>query len=352
MEFKYYLKQQLEKHKLMQPRDIVKMCYQAAFGAEHLLADIDAAEKYFYAEYDSVESKEGELYEELSSDICRINMTAWKTSGMPAEWLFNMFVHSASVPHGSRELFLGYLQEVEAVLEGTEVMFAMKEWQEYLANYKAEGMSAVHHSDIYRENEKPAYRIVNRRYLNALPILKAALALPENNGVKVIAIDGRAAAGKSTMAENLRAILGAELIHMDDFFLPPTLRNKERLAEQGGNVHYERFCEEVLPYVANESAFSYRIFDCSKMDYNGERQVAMSPWRVVEGSYSHHPKFGDYADLKVFLDVDEEEQMRRIVARDGEEMAEMFRNCWIPMEEIYFKNQAHGFKRKLIELRN
>ncbi len=337
MEFQYYLKQQLEKHKLVQPRDIIKMCYQAAFGAEHLLADIDAAEKYFYAEYDSVESKEGELYEELSSDICRINMTAWKASGMPAEWLFNMFVHSASVPHGSKELFLGYLQEAEAVLQGTEVMFAMKEWQEYLANYKASGMSAVHHSNIYRENEKPAYRIINRQYLKALPILKKTASLPEKESVKVIAIDGRAAAGKSTMAELLRIILGAEVIHMDDFFLPPMLRSKERLAEPGGNVHYERFCEEVLPKIANTEGFSYRIFDCGMLDYNGERHVAASSWRIVEGSYSHHPKFGDYADLRVFLDVDADEQMRRIVARDGEEMAEMFRNCWIPMEEQYFE---------------
>ena len=54
MEFEYYVRQQLERHKSIQPQDIVKLCYQAAYGAEHMLADMEAAKKYFYTEYDSV----------------------------------------------------------------------------------------------------------------------------------------------------------------------------------------------------------------------------------------------------------------------------------------------------------
>ena len=152
----------------------------------------------------------------------------------------------------------------------------------------------------------------------------------------VIAIDGRAASGKSTLAEQLSKLLGADVIHMDDFFLPPELRSEERLAEPGGNVHYERFCEEVLPYLNSPELFSYRIFDCSRMDYNGESTVRNTPIRIVEGSYSHHPKFGKYADLFVFSDVDAVEQMRRIRLRNGEEKAQMFAKKWIPMEERYF----------------
>ena len=152
----------------------------------------------------------------------------------------------------------------------------------------------------------------------------------------VIAIDGRAASGKSTLAEQLSKLLGADVIRMDDFFLPPELRSEERLAEPGGNVHYERFCEDVLPYLKSPELFSYRIFDCSRMDYNGESTVRNTPIRIVEGSYSHHPKFGKYADLFVFSDVDAVEQMRRIRLRNGEEKAQMFAKKWIPMEERYF----------------
>ncbi len=152
----------------------------------------------------------------------------------------------------------------------------------------------------------------------------------------VIAIDGRAASGKSTLAEQLSKLLDADVVHMDDFFLPPVLRTLERLAEPGGNVHYERFCEEVLPYLKSPATFAYRIFDCGRMDYNGERVIRNTQICIVEGSYSHHPKFGKYADLFVFSDVDAEEQLRRIRVRNGEEKAQMFAKKWIPLEERYF----------------
>ena len=73
------------------------------------------------------------------------------------------------------------------------------------------------------------------------------------------------------------------------------------------------------------------------MDYNGERQVPDAQFRIVEGSYSCHPLFGEYGDITVFSDVEPEEQMNRILTRNGSEMAEMFRTRWIPMEEMYFK---------------
>ena len=152
----------------------------------------------------------------------------------------------------------------------------------------------------------------------------------------IIAIDGMSGSGKSTLARIIAGRYNSNIFHMDDFFLPPELRSEERLADPGGNVHYERFCEDVLPYLKSPELFSYRIFDCSRMDYNGESTVRNTPIRIVEGSYSHHPKFGKYADLFVFSDVDAVEQMRRIRLRNGEEKAQMFAKKWIPMEERYF----------------
>ncbi|MBQ8640043.1 MAG: hypothetical protein IJ468_12825 [Lachnospiraceae bacterium] len=349
MELKEYLIEQIEKHPAIQPRDVVKLCYQAAFGAEHLLSDIERARTYFYSEYDSVEASDGVLYEEISPEVCRVNLPAWKAGGMPAEWLFRMFAHSASVPHGSRERFLGYLETADEVQRRVETAFSDEEWKEFLEEYKAAGMSAVHHSREYREAEHPSYRIINRKYLSLFPVLRQAANLQtvnqsavnrqqdaDESRSRVIALDGRAASGKSTMAGMLEEILEAGVIHMDDFFLPPALRTDARFAEPGGNVHYERFAEEVLPKLKSREAFSYRVFDCGIMDYHGKREVAASEWRVVEGSYSMHPAFGNYADLSVFLDVSGEEQMNRILARNGEEMAAMFSKRWIPLEETYF----------------
>lgn len=151
----------------------------------------------------------------------------------------------------------------------------------------------------------------------------------------IIAIDGRAASGKTTLAKALAVNLSAGLVHMDDFFLPLSLRTEERLAQPGGNVHYERFVDEILPHIGGDYEFSYWVFDCGTMDYGKIRKVAPSAWRVVEGAYSCHPVFGEYMTLRVFSDVEPEEQLRRILERDGEDKLAMFRDRWLPLEERY-----------------
>jgi len=57
---------------------------------------------------------------------------------------------------------------------------------------------------------------------------------------------------------------------------------------------------------------------------------------IIEGSYSCHPVLWDFYDLRVFLDIDSEEQIRRIRRRNGTEAVSVFRDRWIPLEEWYF----------------
>ncbi len=153
----------------------------------------------------------------------------------------------------------------------------------------------------------------------------------------VVAIDGPCASGKTTLAAELAAETGAGIVHMDDFFLPAGLRTEERLLQPGGNIHYERFLEEVIPALARGGDFSYRRFDCGRMEMGQSRQVRGAGTVIVEGSYSCHPKFGEYMDIRVFVDIDPEEQIKRIIRREGPEAAETFRQRWIPMEEVYLE---------------
>ena len=320
------------------PQDVVKLCYQAAFGAEHLLSDISAAKRYFDMEFEKTEAREGELFERVSDGVGRVDLGVWKASGMPREWLFNMFAASASVK-AKDEAFLTfekYLQSAEAVFEGN-ARFGTDDWHAFIKEYRALGVRAVHHSERYRENERPAYRIVDCRFIPIFSILEKLACLPETQGAKVIAIDGRAASGKTTLAELLRLAMDAPVVRMDDFFLPPVLRTSQRLSETGGNIHYERFAEEILPFVKGQEAFSYGVFDCGSMTVRGKQAVRPHSWKIVEGSYSHHPIFGEYADYSIFCSVSPDEQIKRIIARNGEKMAERFKNEWIPMEEKYFE---------------
>lgn len=337
MNFEKYLHNQIQLHPNTQPQDLVKLCYQAAFGAEHLLADISSAKTYFYSEYHLTPASSENLYEEISSTVCRINLSAWKKTGMPEEWLFRMFVNSASVSSTGNSLFFYYLKIADEFVQIHKFTFTFSQWKDYLAKYKELGMPSVHHSQIYRESEHPAYRIVHKRFIRLLPILKKAALLSDNDAPNIIAIDGRAASGKSTLADDLKLVLNGSIVHIDDFFLPPELRTKERYAKPGGNIHYERFKSEILPMLNHPNAFSYRIFNCHDMNYGRHRSVEESKWRIVEGAYSHHPYFEEYADIKVFSDICSEKQMERIRKRNGEQIAERFRTEWIPLEENYYK---------------
>ncbi|HHY83076.1 MAG TPA: hypothetical protein GX505_10435 [Clostridiales bacterium] len=168
--FKDYLIAQLNMHPSMQPQDVVKMCYQAAFGAEHLLDDVDAAKQYFTLEYDSVPANYIALYEDISPDFCRVNISAWKASGLPADLLFQLFYMTASTPHGSKELFMEYLSLAEEVVSSGNTSFSVDEWRTFMEKYKADGMKAVHHSQAYREKECPSYRVISSRFLSLIPL--------------------------------------------------------------------------------------------------------------------------------------------------------------------------------------
>lgn len=154
--------------------------------------------------------------------------------------------------------------------------------------------------------------------------------------IRIIAIDGRCAAGKTTLAAELAEQLGGDVIHMDDFFLPPKLRTPERRSEPGGNVHYERFLTEVIPKLASGEAFSYQRFDCSRMAPGDRIPVQNNGFVFVEGAYSCHPVLGNYMDRKVFLDIDRVTQTERIRGRNGEDRLQDFLQLWIPLEEAYF----------------
>lgn len=151
----------------------------------------------------------------------------------------------------------------------------------------------------------------------------------------LVAIDGRSAAGKTTLANQLKEELGCTVIHMDDFFLRPEQRTAQRLEEPGGNVDYERFLEEVLLPLRAGKSFSYAPFDCHTQGFKSPIHVEPDQITVVEGSYSCHPALRDYYDLRIFLSLDPEEQARRILLRNPDR-SRMFLERWIPLEEKYF----------------
>lgn len=332
-----YLLEQAGLHPSMGPQDVIKLCFQAAFGAEHLLEDPAGAERRLMDEFSAITGSGARLYERISPDRCRVNLAAWKQRGLPSEWLFRMFANVGGAPLDGSGAFERALVEVDALCAAEDALpFSRRAWAEALSAYRRAGGGAVHHSAVYHTRECPAYRLVEAQFIRLFPLLERMVKYSPVTDASVVALDGRAASGKTTMAAQLSLITGAGVVHMDDFFLPGPLRTPDRLGTPGGNVHYERFAQEVLPHIHQAAAFSYRRFDCAKMDFDGVRVTGASKWRIVEGAYSRHPVFGGYADITAFCDVAPQEQLHRIALRNGAEAARTFTTRWIPLEERYF----------------
>lgn len=153
----------------------------------------------------------------------------------------------------------------------------------------------------------------------------------------VVAIDGRCGSGKTTLAAALAAEFDCNVFHLDDFFLPSVMRTTERLAEPGGNVHHERFLQEVLVHLRSGSPVCYRPYICSKAGFGDVKCFEKKRLSIIEGSYSLHPSLRGYYDLKIFLTLDPQTQEQRILQRSGPEKLADYKNQWIPMEELYFR---------------
>ena len=157
-----------------------------------------------------------------------------------------------------------------------------------------------------------------------------------NNGL-VVAIDGPCAGGKSSLANSLGEYFDANIFHIDDYFLTPGLRTENRLKEPGGNIDYVRFRKEVILGIKGKKSFTYFKYNCKSDSMEIKKVNGPKPLTVIEGSYSLHPYLREAYGLKVFLTIEPETQRRRILKRNGPDIARRFFNEWIPMEELYFE---------------
>lgn len=152
----------------------------------------------------------------------------------------------------------------------------------------------------------------------------------------ITAVDGRCAAGKTTLAARLGQALGAPVFHMDDFYLPFAHRTPQRLAQPGGHMDGERLEAEVLRPAAEGKEVIYRPYDAHTDNWSAEKIIAPQKIYIVEGTYCLLPALDGYYGYKIFLTLDEHAQRTRLLAREGEEKLQMFLSRWIPAEEKYF----------------
>lgn len=334
--------QHLHSHPHLQPRDAVKFCYQAAFGGGHLITDPLQALQYLSAERAAlIPDPKQPLTEPLGAGLVRLNLSSPDACALSDSAILRVFARSAQtvLARGDNAArFEALLSELTVLAEQKKTPFSRDELYAYLDGYRAEGCPVVSHTGDYRAAYHPAYRVIEARYVSLLPIITRidALLTSDSDRSIIIGIDGHAASGKTTCASLLSSLYDCNVFHMDDYFLPFDRRTPERLAEPGGNVDYERFRDEILDSILAGNNITHAAFDCQSGTFSPPVTEESKPLAIIEGSYAHHPYFGDVYDLRIVLDITEEEQRRRILKRNGARMLAMFTERWIPMEHRYF----------------
>ena len=320
-------------------QDLVKALYQATFGCGHLIADEAMGRKWLTDEMAQCAMPAGgqcpPLWEPLG-EYSRVHLLPAREAGLSADTLFSLFALSARDHHGRMEDFLLQLELLERMADTGRLPVPLV--QSYLKDYRAQGCPAARHSAAFREAYAPAYRVIRSEYVPYLPLLAAMDRLLASGRPVTVAIEGGSASGKSTLGQLLAEIYGCTLFHMDDFFLQPHQRTRERFDEPGGNVDYERFREEVLLPLRSRQPFSYRPFSCRNMTLADPVRVEPGQLCVVEGAYSMHPTLAGEYDLSAFLHIPPQIQAERILHRNGPVMQQRFLNEWIPLEMRYFQH--------------
>lgn len=151
----------------------------------------------------------------------------------------------------------------------------------------------------------------------------------------IIAIDGRCASGKTTLAEQLQKVHECNVIHMDDFYLPMEKRTEKIMAQPGGNIDYERLLGEIILPIKEGKQTVYHPYNCHNNCFLPPQKVERKLGTIIEGSYSCHPDLKEYYDLCIFMDIPYELQLERLKKRN-KALLEDFINIWIPREEYYF----------------
>jgi chloramphenicol 3-O-phosphotransferase len=156
-------------------------------------------------------------------------------------------------------------------------------------------------------------------------LLAAVRAVPARCGpVRVIAIDGGAAAGKTGLAERLSAALpDAAVLHLDDL-----------LDGWAGQFGYRgRLHAKVLAPLAAGRPAGYRRYDWTLGRFADRVALPVPRYLLVEG-VSALWGCSPFWSVGVFLDVPRAERERRWLARDGVPQLEWI--AWLDAEDRFF----------------
>jgi uridine kinase len=164
----------------------------------------------------------------------------------------------------------------------------------------------------------------------------------------IVAIDGRAGSGKSTVATQVARGLKAALVATDDFFAASITDAgwNARTAEQraADAIDWRRLRAKALePLRAGRSAVWHAFDFAAGLGPDGTyglrtepTEVAANQIIIVDGTYSSRPELADLLDYTVLVETAEPVRRARLATREKADFLAAWYQRWEGAEENYF----------------
>jgi len=179
----------------------------------------------------------------------------------------------------------------------------------------------------------------------------ALLSEQPTKPVQLVAIDGHSAAGKSTLARTLSALLpNVTIIHTDDFYRTLDERERAALDAEGGYYRYydwERLEAQVLQPLSSSETSCYQKYDWSTNSLGEWVTVPAAGIILIEGCYAARPELRYYYDILLFVATPPVQRLQRQSARADATAAWLAR--WDAAEQFYMAHyQPHRYAHLVI----
>ena len=148
--------------------------------------------------------------------------------------------------------------------------------------------------------------------------------------MSLIAIDGRAGAGKTTLAARFFDVLSVdktvEVIHMDDLYDG---------WENALDEHLTKTLESIVNAHHKKEGFEIDIFNWQSMTFDSKRQINPVDILILEGVGAGQKVVRDAGATLYWLDIDADDGIARVLKRDGNQIASQMKQ-WQIAQEIHF----------------
>ena len=164
LDFADVLDAHLARRPLLEPRDVYKLLYQGLLGPEHLIASPQDFEARLWNEVEALAAADDEpLWESIRPDgtLGRLNLRPFKARDGDIRVLNAACLQIVTQAWGTKEMLRATWDDFAAACRSGRWPLSWLEIQHLTKWLDEHDFPAVHHTQTYRQEYAPAYRLVD-----------------------------------------------------------------------------------------------------------------------------------------------------------------------------------------------